>query len=76
MHATGSNCKSPTKIFLTPFSYPLSPHTPPTPHFHTLYLIIGARATQRAQLLITQSTVAYPTDLGPMHDDGVELVGV
>ena len=65
----------PPRLF-NPFFLSSFPHTPLTPHFHTVDLIIGALATQWSQLLITQLTAAYPTHLGPMHDDGVELVGV
>ena len=71
----GATVNLPPSFFYPSFPSSL-PHPPLTPHFHTLYLIIGALATQQAQLLFTQPTAAYPTHLGPMHDDGVELVGV
>ena len=38
--------------------------TPLTPHFRTDYLMIGAFATEWAQLLITHQTVVYPTHQG------------
>ena len=58
-----------------PFSYTVLP--PSTPQICTDYLTIGALATEWAQLLITQLTVASPTThQGSRRNDGAELVNV